>query len=216
MERPTRNTLLPPPVRPWAVAVLAACLVTMALLAGRYGGETQAGWLDSVVGVRFHTLLGGHARFLQLIWLGDPVAVAVIGGLLCLTCIRRRRFRAALLVALAVPAAGVTTELVLKPLIHRTYFGGLALPSGHATGVFTIAALICVLLVNPARPGWSAALRAAVAVGALSVASAVCAAVLGARNHYPTDVLGGAAVATGVVILTALLLDLLPDRFFTG
>lgn len=212
-QPPARLELLPAPLDRVAVALLSVCVAITVILGARYWGQSQAGWFDTAVSVRVEAVFGGRTSFFRLIWLGDQVTVAVTTAVLCLALLRRRRLRAALLVAVAVPGACIATELVLKPFIHRTYFGGLAFPSGHATGVFAIAVVVSVLLINPPRPRPRAGVRALVAGGALALAGLVCAAVLGAKNHYPTDVVGGAAVATAAVLLTALALDRLPGRW---
>lgn len=196
------------------MALVLVCLSVTAVLAERYRGQSHGGWLDTTTGAHIRAIFGGHPWFLKLLLLGDPVAVAGMAALLCLGCLSQRRRRAALLVAIAVPAAGAVTELLLKPLIHRTFFGGLAFPSGHATGAFSIAVVVAVLLVDPPSPRLPASRRMLLAGAALGGAVAVCTAVLGANNHYPTDVVGGATMATAVVLLTALLLDLLPTRPF--
>jgi undecaprenyl-diphosphatase len=102
------------------------------------------------------------------------------------------------------------TELLLKPLINRTLIGEFAFPSGHATGVTALAVVFAVLLVDPPRPRLPTNLRVLLALAALATAGAVAAAIVAVRSHYATDTLGGAAVATGVVLLTALVLDRLP------
>jgi membrane-associated phospholipid phosphatase len=105
-----------------------------------------------------------------------------------------------------------TTEAVLKPVVHRTLTGEVSFPSGHATGVYAVAVAFAVLLVAPPHPRMPASLRMLLALTALSAASTVAVAIVAAQAHYATDTLGGAAVATAVVMLTALVLDTLAPK----
>src|SRR5262249_50899030 len=98
-------------------------------------------------------------------------------------------------------------ERLLNPLAGRTLLGFLSFPSGHATGTFALATAITVLLAG--APGMRRAVRLAVVVTAFAVASAVAAAMIALGFHYFTDAVAGAAVGTGTVLATALVLDLL-------
>lgn len=204
--------MLPASVRPLAAAILSVCATVTLLLGARYAGRSEAGWLDAALASRIHAHLDGRAWPLAAVHLGDPLPVAVASALLVLTCLRLRGWRATLLVLIAVPSAGGLTELLLKPLFHRTYLGGLAYPSGHATAVWVIVVVLAVLLVDPPRPRPGARWRALLAAAALGLAGLSCVALVGTRSHYATDTVGGAAVATAVVLFTALLLDLVPAR----
>lgn len=204
--------LLPAPLRPLAAALAAIGVAVTVTLAGRYAGQSRAGWLDTAIGVRLETRLGGYPWLRVVEHLGDALTVIILTGVLGLLFLRRRGWRAALLMVLAIPAAGVITQFILKPLVRRTMDGGLAYPSGHATGVFAIAMVLAVLLVAPPAPRPPAAVRVLLGCAGFAVAGTVCVAMVANRVHYATDTIGGAAVATAVVLLTALVLDLLPDR----
>jgi undecaprenyl-diphosphatase len=210
--RESSAMLLPEPLRRPAVALLLICVGTTMALGGRYAGESEARWFDAAVGARVRAALGGHTWLQDLIWLGHPVVVAIMTAMLCLYCLHQRRWRALVMVVLAVGSACIATELVLKPFFHRTFFGGLAFPSGHATGAFVIAAVIAVLLVNPPRPRIRADVRALLGFSALATAGVVCIAVLAANNHYATDLVGGAAVATAAALGAGLVVDGLAAR----
>jgi membrane-associated phospholipid phosphatase len=209
---PQRHPLLPGPARPLAVAVLVACGAVTAMLGNRYADQAEAGGLDAAVDTHVQRALGGHRTVDALVLLGDPVPVAVMAVALLAVCALTRRWRGVALVAVAVPAALAVTELVLKPLINRTLIGEFTFPSGHATGVTALAVAFAVLLVDPPRPRLPAGVRVLLALGALAAAGAVAAAIVAVQSHYATDTLGGAAVATAVVLLTALLLDGLAPR----
>jgi undecaprenyl-diphosphatase len=118
-----------------------------------------------------------------------------------------RRWRGCVLAAVAVPAASALTEFVFKPLTDRTLHGALSYPSGHATGMFALAAVSWMLLANPAgqrRPG---AVRLIVVFGAFLLAVAVPVAMVSLGFHYFTDTIGGAAVGTATVLVSAFVID---------
>ena len=202
--------LLPAAIRPLAAALFAACVVVMVILGALVTHQTRAGWLDTAVEARVRASLGGEPGILNLlVRLGDPIPVTVMTTALVLACLATRRWRGAVLVAVAVPAAGAIAQFVLKPLIDRTSFGYLSFPSGRATSVFALAAAIAVLLADPPRRRMTPVLRLLLALTALLAAAAVAVAVVDEGIHYFTDAVGGAAVGIGVVLLTAFILDLL-------
>lgn len=205
---PAPGPLLPAAIRPLATVLLAACVAIIVLLGALFQHQTQADWLDRAVDARLRASLGRHQVVLNLVaQLGVGRSVAVAAVVLVLACLAMRRWRGALLVAVALPAAGALTEFLLKPLIGRTRLGMLSFPSGHATGAFSVAAAFAVLLIDPVRPRMPAALRMILAVIAFLVAVAVAVAATALGLHYFTDTVGGAAVGTGTVLVTALIID---------
>ena len=189
-----------------AVAVVVVCVLVVAAQGVwiRHGMET--GWLDTTVDAHLRAVLGGHPLLLDvLVWLGEPVPAVAITAALVLACTWRRRYRQAVLVAVSVPLAAAATELVLKPLIGGTSWGN-PFPSGHVTNA---AALVTVLIVLLARKdtGAAALVWVALAVTALLITAAVAAGVIGAGMHHFSDTVGGAAVGTGTVLVTALIID---------
>ena len=208
LQRPIPCRLLPPATRPQAVAVLAVCVAVTASLGAWFAHQTRAGWLDTAVDARVQASLGGHPVILnRLVLLGDPIPVTAMAAGLVLACVATRRWRGAVLVAVAVPAAAAVTELLLKPLIGRTLRGDLSFPSGGATGVFVLAAAFTVLLVGPLRPWVPTSVRLLFALTALLAAGATTIALVGLGAHYFTDTVGGAAVGISTVLATALILD---------
>ena len=117
------------------------------------------------------------------------------------------RWRGCVLAAVAVPAASALTEFVFKPLTGRTLHGALSYPSGHATGMFALAAVTGVLLANPARLRLPVAVRLTLTFGAVLVATAVALAMVSLGFHYFTDTIGGAAVGTATVLVSAFVID---------
>jgi undecaprenyl-diphosphatase len=194
--------------RQLAALLSAACAAVAAFLGVRFAHHSRAGWLDTAVDDRIRASLGDHPALLNpLVDLGSAIPVTVLTTALVLLCLATRRWRGAVLAAVAVPAAAALTERVLKPLVDRTLQGGLSYPSGHSTGVFALAAVIAVLLAGPLQPRLPAAVRLLLGLTAYLAAAAVAVALVGMGLHYFTDTVGGAAVSTAVVLLTALVID---------
>ena len=195
--------------------ILAVCVLVTAFLSALFAHETQPSWLDAAIDTRLRNSAFAHWPLLRRAHiLGSPAPMVVMTAALALACLATRRWRGALLVAIAVPAAEVITEYLLKPLVGRTLGGNLVFPSGHTTGVFTLAAVATVLMTGPLRPPLPGAVRWSLVVAACVVASATAIAMIALGYHYFTDAVGGAAVAIGTVLATALTLDKLtaPDR----
>ena len=200
--------LLPTAARRLAETIVVICALVIAVQGVwiRHGMETS--WVDATVNAKVVASLGGHRLLLSvLVWPGEPVPFTAIAAALALTCVLRRRYEGAALVAISLPLATAVTELVLKPLIGGTSWGN-PFPSGHVTSVFALATALTVLLARASR-----GLRFALAFAAFLLAGAVAIGVIGAHMHHFSDTIGGAAVGIGTVLLTALILDLL---FTTG
>jgi membrane-associated phospholipid phosphatase len=199
--------LLPGPFRWSALALLAACATVTAVLGAHYA-DRGPGRLDGELDPRIQAVLGRFPALLR--WLPDlgtllPVTVMTI--VLVLACLATRRWQGAALAALAVPAATVLTEYVLKPVIGRTLGPSPSFPSGHATAMFALAGVCAVLLLLPPRRRVPGALRLLLALLAMLLAAAVAAAMVAIGAHYFTDAVAGAAVGTGTVLACALILD---------
>jgi membrane-associated phospholipid phosphatase len=211
LEQPRRTgprPLVPAAMRSLTVAILVSCAAVTAVLGVLVAGQTRAGPLDRWVDARVRSGLGGQWRGLEdLAGVGDVMPVVVMTAVLVLACLVTRRWRGAVLAAVAVPAAAGLTELVLKPLVGRTLMGALSFPSGTETRVFSVAAVFAVLMADPVRPRIPAAVRLALAVAVLLAATAVAVALVALDQHYFTDTVAGAAVGTAVALVTALILD---------
>lgn len=142
---------------------------------------------------------------------GLTVATLALVGWLLL----RRRFRAVAFVLVAMLAAreiaGASKELFGRdrPAWQAPEFLHHAgsYPSGHATGAATLVGVVIVLAVLGSRTRAFGRLAGLVGV---AVVVAVCADRLLLGRHYPTDLIGGILLATGLVLSGAALL-LLPD-----
>jgi len=205
---PVARPLLPPAWRRPASLVLAGCAAVTAALALAFTHQGRADGLDAVVDARIRGGLGRYHGALHLLdGLGGLASVTVLTAALVLACLATRRWRGALLALIAVPAAEVVTEYLLKPLVGRVLHGNLVYPSGHTTGVFVLATVVAVLLTGPLRPPVPRMVRLVLIVAAYLIASATATAMIAMGFHYFTDTVGGAAVAIGTVLATALTID---------
>jgi membrane-associated phospholipid phosphatase len=134
----------------------------------------------------------------------------VISVVIAVACLLTRRLRGAVLAVAAVPVAVGLCELLIKPLVHRTYIGQVVYPSGHTATIFALAATVTVLLLAPPRPAMLRWLRILIVAVAYLTCVAVVVGVIALRFHYFTDTVAGAAVGTGTVCGLALALDLIP------
>jgi membrane-associated phospholipid phosphatase len=191
----------------------AASLAGVAALAAAYAGTSSAGRIDNRVDGWLIRHSAHHMGLVRAMAdLGGPVPVAVATVPLVVGLVRLGRGRGALLAALSPLGASALTELVLKPLIGRTHSGGVSFPSGHATGLGSVLAVVVVLAVDqrpPRLPGW-AQWVVGLATGVLAVAG--CAALVAAQYHYASDTLGGIGVAVASVLILALVVDGWFDR----
>lgn len=184
-----------------ALAVACGAFVALAWL-WQVTFHTEAGrWLDDAVllgfvGLRWEPLSGWAEGFARL---ADPGSFLVLlAALIAIAWIRGRR-RMALLVAITLPLANLTAQM-LKPLLaapRATDFLGhgqiaeAAWPSGHATASMSLA----LGLVLVSAPRWR---PLAASVGGL-FATIVPFSILLLGWHYPSDVLAGYAVAVAFV-----------------
>jgi membrane-associated phospholipid phosphatase len=204
-ERP----LLAPGMRRPAALLAAGCVVVTACLALAFGHQGRADRLDAAVDTTIQRFLRGSQGTLYLLSrLGGLFSVAGLTAALVLACLVTRRWRGAVLAALAVPAAMTLTEFALKPLVGRSISGYDSFPSGHAAAMFALATICAVLLANPPRPRLPRAVRLLLVAGAVLIAVAVPVAMVALGYHYFTDIVAGAAVGIGTVLLFTLLIDL--------
>jgi membrane-associated phospholipid phosphatase len=199
--------LLWPAARPAAVAVVAACVIVTAVLGILLAGQTRPGQVDRWVDAHLEARISASSLIGRSADLGNPNWVVIICAAAVLACLLARRFRAALLVSIAVPVAGGLTDDVLKPLIHRTFTGDLLYPSGHTTAAAAMAVAAVVVLTGPGRPPLPAPLRWLVSAVLLAVIPVVATGLVVIHYHYFTDTVGGAGVGIAVALGTALGLD---------
>ncbi|MBO0824812.1 MAG: phosphatase PAP2 family protein [Actinobacteria bacterium] len=201
------SPLLPAPARRPAAIAAAGCLVIVALLAIVSVHQDHGFPVDRAVEswlVGLHIPERGMSLFSRI---GGGLVATALTAALALACLIRRRLSAAVLTVAGVALASALTEYVLKPSIHRTINGALVYPSGHTTGLFALATAVAIILLAPHTAPPHALRYAAIAV-AIAVAAAVGLAMVALGYHYFTDTIGGAALGTGVMLATALVLDL--------
>jgi membrane-associated phospholipid phosphatase len=211
--------LLPPVFRMPAAVLLVACAGVTAVLGVGFGGQGHGRWLDLVVDPRIRSSLAAVPALLSFLAdTGQAIPTAVMTLALVLACVVTRRWPGAVLAAVAVAAATSLTEWVLKPAVDRTLHGALSFPSGHATVMFALAGTYTVLLLDRGNPGnlplgpgnpkrAPGIVRLLPVLLALLAATAVATAMVGLGAHYFTDVVGGAAVGTGMVLACAFAVD---------
>ena len=208
--RPGRP-LLAASARPRAGILLAACAVFVAVLGAVFAGQSTADAFDRAVDAPVLTLFGGHRGLaLWLAFPGTTIPAVVLSVVIAVACLLTGRIRGAVLAIAAVPVAVGLCEVLIKPLVHRTYIGQVVYPSGHTATIFALAATITVLLLASPRPVVARPLRVLILAVAYLAAVAVIVGVIAVRFHYFSDTVAGAAVGTGTVCGLALVLDLIP------
>jgi hypothetical protein len=197
---------------PWpraAVAVAAASAAVVAVIGVAVHDRTAPIWFDH----RVVRAINHNVPFwLQdaLLHLTDP---ALVVGVLAVTAIvagALRRWNVVALVVLAPSVAVVLSEVILKPLIHRTKGAdSLAYPSGHETGLASVLCVLGLILLSSGLRVAYKAIGTAVLVAAL-IAGAV--ALVGRYLHYATDTVGAIGVTLAVTLLVGLLIDAVTAR----
>jgi membrane-associated phospholipid phosphatase len=199
-------------LRPAAMVAVLACAAGVTALGARYAGVSAPGDIDRAVDPRLIDSLGRqHALAEDLVKIGSPASVAVLTVLLVAVLLYLRRPRGAVLAALASPVASAITEWMLKPIVERSRGGSLSYPSGHTTGIFAVAVVIAMLVLDRTPPRPPAAAQVVIVVLALAVATTVAAASIAVGDHYATDTIGGACVAVATVLLVSLVIDAVAD-----
>jgi membrane-associated phospholipid phosphatase len=195
-----------------AAAVLVACVAVTALLGLLFYQQHAPDAFDSAIDNWIGSALSSNAAaaLLHVVVLpGEPAGVAAMTLVLVAACLVTRRLRGVLLTVIAVPVAGGLSDLVIKPLVGRIYgLDSLTFPSGHATGVFTVAAVVAVLLLGPQYPQVPAQLRILLVLASYAACAVVSVALVGLDFHYFTDTVAGGTTGTAVVLATAFVLDL--------
>ena len=203
--------LLAASARPRLAAVLTGCAILVVALGALFAGQSTADAFDRAVDSPVITLFAGHRGLaLWLAYPGTTIPAVVLSVVIAVACLLTGRIRGALLAIAAVPVAVGLCEVLIKPLVHRTYIGQVVYPSGHTATIFAVAATMTVLLLASPQPAMARPLRMLILAAAYLAAVAVVVGVIAVRFHYFTDTVAGAAVGTGTVCGLALVLDLIP------
>ena len=210
MERArSGRPLLAPSARPRAGVLLAGCVVLVAVLGILFARQSTADPFDRAVDSWVIAGFDGHqALALRLTSPGTTIPAVALSVVIAGACLITGRLRGAVLAVAAVPVAVGLCEVLVKPLVHRTYIGQVVYPSGHTATIFALVATVTVLLLASPRPAMPRWLRILILAVAYLTAVAVVIGVIAVRFHYFTDTVAGAAVGTGTVCGLALVLDL--------
>jgi membrane-associated phospholipid phosphatase len=210
--RHRRRPLLRDARRTRAWPVLATCVIVIATLGLLLRGQAQPDGLDSAVDTAMVASFSGHQGVLPWLALpGSTIPLIVISIAMAVGCLIAGRRNGAILAVTAVPVTAFLDDKVLKHLVGRTHLGLLSFPSGHTASAMTLAAVLGVLLHDPARRTAARVARTALVVAACAITALVAVGVIGLRWHYVTDTVGGVALGTGPVLTLAFLIDLVPD-----
>lgn len=198
--------LVPRRLRVPALALVTGCAVIVLVLGLLYHHQRHAGHLDAAVDHWLVSQFGADQALLNaLLHIADlPSIIAILAVVVVVALVRRRPDIAVL--AVAGPLASIlVTELLLKPLIRRTYSNWLSYPSGHTAGTVAVAAVLGVVLLGAA--GLGTALRIVLALVLLAVCTIVGIALITLGYHYFTDTVGGFFLSVAMVTLVALGID---------
>jgi len=198
--------------------IATGCVVAFAVLAGLVASRWPALWVgDQAVDA------AAHGEVLRQHWLlvaasiatamGNPVVVNVVAAVVVVVLLVVKRWRGAVVVALArvgeLVCESVVKVLVARPrpaLVHPVALAsGYSFPSGHAGGSAAVyGALALVVFAGVVR---RARLMLVTGTALLVGAVAVSRVLLGV--HYPSDVAAGLALglawSSGATLMTNLL-----------
>lgn len=153
-----------------------------------------------------HATIGPPGRLAAMLMSpSDPPVVYTLIALLAAIGLASRRWEIAAVAVVAPGLATAVTDFVLKPLFDRRYTGNLSYPSGHTVAAVAVLT-VGVLTVASVRG------RILALVVWLAVTASVATGLVGMDYHYPTDTLGGLAVAVGTVLPCAVLADVVVAR----
>ncbi|MEQ0565641.1 phosphatase PAP2 family protein [Amycolatopsis sp. NEAU-NG30] len=195
------------PLKRWLVVgfALAAAFFALGLGVARQPLTLDAQVANALHGVYTQPL--GRVAEIGSDILG-PVLPYVLGVALLALALRRRAYLGLCVRLAVVLLLCRLTSLVFKPVFLRERprdYPDLSYPSGHVTAVAStgfVLLLLCAWL-------WPHLVkRVAVAVAAAVVLAAACRVVLGV--HWVTDTIGAVLAVTGVGLLSACALRLLP------
>ena len=150
--------------RAWPV--LAACVLVIAALGLLLRGQAQPDGFDSAVDTAMVAHFSGHQGVLPWLALpGSTLPLIAVSVAIAVGCLIAGRPNGVVLAVTAVPATAFLDDTLLKHLVGRTHTGQLSFPSGHTASAMTVAAVLGVLLHDPARPAASRVARASVSAG---------------------------------------------------
>ncbi|GEL24514.1 membrane protein [Pseudonocardia sulfidoxydans NBRC 16205] len=199
------------PARRHLLVVAAVCGVGAAVMAVAVAGTSVPTATDAAVSGRVDAhepMPYAVAQALDVVGTA-PVATA-LAVVVAAACLFARHRRGAAL-ALAGPALAVATTSGLKPVVGRTIHGeNLAFPSGHTAVATAIVVTAALAVAGAARLRAPAALAVVLTVAVIG-GGAMALGQVTLMAHYPSDTLGGLAIAFCVVVLAGEVVDLVAD-----
>ncbi len=134
-------------------------------------------------------------------------SLVLVGGLIVLIALARRRPLLAMGAAIVIGGSTVTSELLKHVILQRPNLGifdavgpHASFPSGHTTVAFSLA--IAALLVAPSHN------RAAVGILGSLYTIGIAVGVIATANHRPSDAIGAVLVVTAwAAVVAAVLLS---------
>ena len=185
-----------------AIALLA--FLAFAALAARVWHGLGPLHFDQRLQARLPKTAPDDRRWIKyLSYPGRPFAVVVESlAFAAITWWQSRRVRAATFCAAAPIVVSIVAELVLKPLIERRTASGAGLffPSGHTTGVTSVATAAWLTWVSLWRSPFA---RLAGTVMLVAVVIGVGTSLVVLRTHYATDVIGAALYGAAATLAIA-------------
>jgi membrane-associated phospholipid phosphatase len=195
--------------------VVAGILAAAAVATGLGVDYTTGSWaerIDVAVDGRVIARFGGDVGLVRGVAdLGGPVPVLLAVSALVIAMLGLGRLRGALLAVMAPAVASLITEAILKPLVGRIHLGQ-AYPSGHATGICSVAFVVVVLALDQQPRRLPRPVQTIVFGGALVLVGCVSVALVAAQYHVATDTIGGVCVALVTVLTLAVVIDEVADR----
>jgi undecaprenyl-diphosphatase len=199
------------PIRRHLLVVAAVCGVGTVVLAVAVAGASVATGPDAAVAgwVEAHEPMPYQvAQALDTV--GTAPVATTLAVVVAAACLFARHRRGAVL-ALAGPALAVAVTSGLKPLVARTIHGdNLAFPSGHAAVATAIVVTAALAVAGAARLRAPAAFAVVLGVAVVG-GGAMALGQVTLMAHYPSDTVGGFAIAFCVVVLTGQVVDLVAD-----
>ena len=172
-------------------SVLALVIVYVIGVRTTWGQRLDATALRGRAALRPRTIHAAH----ELLNTISIASLVLVGGLIVLIALTRRRPVLALGAAIVIGGSIVTSELLKRVFLARPNFGIVdavghhaSFPSGHTTVAFSLA--IAALLVAPSRN------RAVVGIVGALYAAAIGVGVVATANHRPSDPIGAVLVVT--------------------
>lgn len=172
-------------------SVLALVVVYVIGVRTTWGQRLDATALRGRTALRPRTIHAAH----ELLNTISIASLVLVGGLIVLIALTRRRPVLALGAAAVIGGSVVTSELLKRMFLARPYLGIVdavghhaSFPSGHTTVAFSLA--VAALLVAPSRN------RAAVGIVGALYAAAIGVGVVATANHRPSDPIGAVLVVT--------------------